>query len=70
MPVPDQVEDWVCERCGEDKKPLFYLAASTPECYGRWYCPECHKICKGYCEKPTPAQLRENRWKSRKKNEH
>ena len=71
MPVPDLVEDWVCERCGEDEKPLHYLAASTPECYGRWYCPECHKICRGYREPKTPpAKRRENLWNRRKKNEH
>ena len=69
MPVPDTVEEWICERCGADLL-LYYLEASTPGCYGRWYCAECHKICKSYREKPTPVQLRDRRWKNRKKNEH
>ena len=69
MPVPDLVEDWVCERCGEDQKPLHYLAASTPGCYGRWYCSECHKICRGYREPKKPPTPQE-KWDRRKSNIH
>ena len=65
MPVPDTVEEWICERCGADLL-LYYLEASTPGCYGRWYCAECYKICRSYRD----SDERDRKWKKRKKNEH
>ena len=63
---------WVCERCGEDKKPLDYHPASTPGCYGGWYCFACLKIVEWYRE-AAPLTMEEKiakKWANRKSNEH
>ena len=62
-------KEWVCERCGEDQQPLHYHPASTPDCYGRWYCFKCLKIVEGYREPKKPHALQE-KWDARKTNEH
>ena len=61
--------NWVCERCGEDKAPLHYHPASTPEAYGRWYCFVCLKTVEGYREPKKPPTPQE-KWDRRKSNIH
>ena len=55
--------------CGDDKKPLHYHPGSTPDCYGRWYCLVCLRICQGYGEPKKPPTPQE-KWDARKSNLH